>query len=209
MMIPNDLVRALSGPSANLAKDVAAALWETALDQHVLGKVPVISGVLAIRDGVVAVSERLFAVKVSRFLSGVDDLPASERARIVYDLAGTEAKRARLGELLLDKLDRADPVHKPEMLAKLFIAVGRRHVAASDFDRLSDMIINVFLGDLRDLGRRGEISDVAESRRFALQAAGYLAWDVDDVYAGGGATLKWSITTDGNAILTHCPPGPE
>ncbi|MCC7633627.1 hypothetical protein [Stenotrophomonas rhizophila] len=207
MKISNHLIGALRTPSANLAKDVISAVWEAALDKHVLGKVPVVSVVLAVRDGAAAISDRLLAAKVARFLSGVDDLPASERARTVDELAGTETKRERLGELLLDKLDRADPLHKPQMLAKLFVAVGRRQIAASDFDRLSDMVINVFLGDLRDLAYRGDIEDVAESRRFALQASGFLAWEVDDVYAGGGATLKWSITTDGNTILTHCPPG--
>lgn len=53
----------------------------------------------------------------------------------------------------------------------------------------------------------GDIEDVGESRRFALQASGFLAWEVDEVYAGSGATLKWSITKDGNTILSHCPPG--
>ncbi|PZS57657.1 hypothetical protein A7X58_09810 [Stenotrophomonas maltophilia] len=207
MKIPNHLISALKAPSANLAKDVISAVWEAALDEHILGKVPVVSVVLAVRDGAAAISDRLLAAKVARFLNGVDDLSASERARTVDELAGTEAKRERLGELLLDKLDRADPLHKPQMLAKLFVAVGRRQIAASDFDRLSDMVINVFLGDLRDLAYRGDIEDVGESRRFALQASGFLAWEVDEVYAGSGATLKWSITKDGNTILSHCPPG--
>jgi len=208
MTTPRDLIGALEAPSLEVLKEVSTALWEAALDDSVLGKIPVVSTLLAVRDGISAVRDCLLAGKVVRFLSGVDELRASERARVVDELAGTEARRERLGEHLLDKLDRADPFHKPKMLAKLFVAVGRGHIAASDFDRLSDMIISVFLGDLRDLALRRDVNDVAESRRFSLQAAGYLAWEVDAVYAGGGATLKWSITADGEAILAHCPPGP-
>jgi hypothetical protein len=207
MKIPADLIGALTGPTASLTTDVASAVWEAALDENVLGKVPVVSVVLAVRQGAAAISDRLYAAKVARFLVGVESLSASERARVVDELAGTEAKRERLGELLLDKLDRADPLHKPKMLADLFVAVGRRKIPASDFDRLSDMVLSVFLGDLRDLAERGSIEDVAESRRFALQASGFLAWKVDAVYAGGGASLKWSITTDGSTILAHCPLG--
>ncbi|HHA2858936.1 hypothetical protein [Stenotrophomonas maltophilia] len=206
MKIPADLIGALIGPTTRLTTDVASAVWEAALDENVLGKVPVVSAVLAVREGAAAISDRLYAAKVARFLIGVESLSASERARVVDELAGTQAKRGRLGELLLDKLNRADPLHKPKMLADLFVAVGRRKIPASDFDRLSDMVLSVFLGDLRDLAERGSIEDVAESRRFALQASGFLAWEVDAVYAGGGASLKWSITADGSTILAHCPP---
>ncbi|MXV11685.1 hypothetical protein DYQ93_11705 [Xanthomonas sp. LMG 8992] len=69
------------------------------------------------------------------------------------------------------------------------------------------MVLSVFLGDLRDLAERGNVEDVTESRRFSLQASGFLAWEVEDVYAGGGASLKWSITADGGTILAHCPLG--
>ncbi|WP_447905202.1 hypothetical protein [Stenotrophomonas sepilia] len=206
MKIPADLIGALIGPTTRLTTDVASAVWEAALDENVLGKVPVVSAVLAVREGAAAISDRLYAAKVARFLIGVESLSASERARVVDEIAGTQAKRGRLGELLLDKLNRADPLHKPKMLADLFVAVGRRKIPASDFDRLSDMVLSVFLGDLRDLAERGSIEDVAESRRFALQASGFLAWEVDAVYAGGGASLKWSITADGSTILAHCPP---
>ncbi|HEL4244276.1 TPA: hypothetical protein UM790_001815 [Stenotrophomonas maltophilia] len=207
MKIPSDLISALTGPTTNLTKDVASAVWEAVLDEKFLGKVPMVSAVLAVSQGAAAISDRLYAVKVVRFLKGVDGLSASERARAVDELAGTEAKRERLGELLLDKLDRADPLHKPKMLADLFVAVGKRKIPASDFERLSDMVLSVFLGDLRDLAHRENVEDVTESRRFALQASGFLAWRVDDVYAGGGASLRWSITADGSTILAHCPPG--
>lgn len=204
MKIPNELVHALRGPTTDLAKDVGQAIWESTLDGNSLGKIPVVSGILAIGEGVAAVRDRLFARKVFEFLKGVNNLPVSERARVVDEIAGSESKRERLGELLLDKLDRADPVHKPQMLAKLYVAVGRRQIPAPDFDRLSDMIINVFLGDLRDIARRREVADVENSRRFALQATGYLAWEIDQTYAGGGASLKWNITSDGGVILDHC-----
>lgn len=207
MKIPAELIGALTGPAASLTTDVASAVWEAALDENVLGKVPVVSVVLAVRQGAAAINYRLYAAKVARFLVGVESLSASERARVVDELAGTEAKRERLGELLLDKLDRAHPLHKPTMLADLFVAVGRRKIPASDFDRLSDMVLSVFLGDLRDLAERGSIEDVTESRRFALQASGFLAWEVDAVYAGGGASLRLSITTDGSTILAHCQLG--
>ncbi|AJQ85629.1 hypothetical protein [Xanthomonas oryzae] len=209
MKIPAYLIGALTGPTASLTKDVASAVWETALDENVLGKVPVASVVLAVRQGAAAISDRLYATKVVQFLNVVENLSVSERVRVVDELAGTEAKRERLGELLLDKLDRADPLHKPKMLADLFVAVGRRKIPASDFERLSDMVLSVFLSDLRDLAERGNIEDVTESRRFALQASGFLAWEIEDVYAGGGASLKWSITADGSTILANCPLGSD
>lgn len=157
---------------------MCSAIWETALDENVLGKVPVVSVVLAVRQGAAAIRDRLYATKVVQFLNVVENLSVSERVRVVDELAGTEAKRERLGELLLDKLDRADPLHKPKMLADLFVAVGRRKIPASDFERLSDMVLSVFLSDLRDLAERGNIEDVTESRRFALQASGFLAWEI-------------------------------
>lgn len=50
MKIPAYLIGALTGPTASLTKDVASAVWETALDENVLGKVPVASVVLAVRQ---------------------------------------------------------------------------------------------------------------------------------------------------------------
>jgi hypothetical protein len=209
MKINRDLIGALKDPLGDLTKDIAEAVWDTALDDSLLKNIPFVAAMLAVKDGAVAVRDRLFAAKVVRFISGVNGLSASERARTIDDLAGTAAKREQLGELLLSKLDRMDPLHKPEMLAKLFIALGRGRIAAKDFDRLSDMVVNVFLGDLRLLSVRRQVTDVEESRRFALQASGYLAWQVDEVYAGGGATLKWSITKDGIAILDYALPAPN
>ncbi|UKE73894.1 hypothetical protein [Xanthomonas graminis] len=206
MKINRDLIGALKDPLGDLTKDIAEAVWDTALEDSLLKNIPFVATMFAIKDGAIAVRDRLFAAKVARFISGVNGLSASERARAIDDLAGTTAKREQLGELLLSKLDRMDPLHKPEMLSKLFIALGRGRIAAKDFDRLSDMVVNVFLGDLRLLSVRRQVTDVEESRRFALQASGYLAWQVDEVYAGGGAKLKWSITKDGITILDHCPP---
>ncbi|QBG96103.1 hypothetical protein EYC55_12475 [Xanthomonas oryzae] len=204
MKINRELISALEGPIEDLGKETAEAVWDTALDDGFLKSIPVVGAMLAVKDGVVAIRDRIFAAKVARFIGSVASLSASERARAVDLLAGTAARRERLGELLLSRIDRSDPIHKPEMLANLFIALGRGRVAAADFDRLSDMVVQVFLGDYRVLSQRREVADIEESRRFALQASGFLAWEIDQTYAGGGATLKWSITKDGLAILNNC-----
>ncbi|MCC4610025.1 hypothetical protein LL967_19375 [Xanthomonas campestris pv. zinniae] len=129
MNIPGGLVDALIQPSADLSKDIAEAVWEVTLDGSILENIPGISLILAFKEGILAVRDRAFAAKVVRFLLGVSGMRASDRARVVEDLAGTADKREKLGELLLDKLGRADPFHNPEMLAKLFIAVSRGHIA--------------------------------------------------------------------------------
>jgi hypothetical protein len=209
MTIGKALISAISFPGLkDLAEGTLEAVLDGALKEGFYRDVPIIGSLAAIAKAGLTVRDRLLARKIERFLDQVANLSASERARVVSELAGTQEKQEHLGEVVLDLLDKADPIEKPAIIGRLFTAMGRKKIPPADFFRLSAMINGVFLGDLRLLAGENGVEEVEEARRFALQANGFLLSEIDQIYAGGGGTMKWSVTADGLTILQYlksCP----
>jgi hypothetical protein len=111
------LVDAIGDPSLEVLSEGAEILLDSFLIDGVGKEIPVVSTLIQLgRDGV-AVNNYLLAKKLARFLGRLADVPLGERQRFVADNAESE-KKQRLGETLLQLIERAENSQKAELLGE-------------------------------------------------------------------------------------------
>lgn len=207
----------------NLEKLLEGALevgLDTLLNEGIARDLPVFGTVFAIGRAFGSYRDYKLGLKVIRFLQEISKLSWAERARTVSEIAGDEEKKERLGEVVIDLLDRANEEEKAALLASLFVGVGRGSIQADQFVRLATMLNNAFLGDLIALASTRSADGLIEERRFALQASGFLIFSInmpfEQIDSQGSTSLRfhvppgtpmqlhWKLTSEAEIILDHC-----
>jgi len=222
MSLGKDLVATIGSKDLRVAAEgVIEAIIDQGIPEGLIKDIPVIGTILALGKAAGSVRDYLLGRKVIAFLSEVSRLSAGERARAVDEIAGTESKQEKLGNLVIELLDKADSDEKPRLIGRLFVAVGRGLVPSNSFARLATMINGVFIEDLKVLAATPNPNILAPDRRFAMQSNGFLLFSIKNPInsrKGGGASvldmaqaiyevpfeLKWRLSEDATTILTHC-----
>lgn len=201
-----------------VASDVVEVAFDATLDDGVLKDLPVVGTLIRLVKLGGSIRDVLLGKKIFAFLSEVATLRASERARVVDELAGTTQKKEKVGEIIIDLLDKAGSDEKAGLIGKLFVAVGRRRLKPEDYLRLAAIISQTSLADLVMLAEQG-VSQVNNDRRYALQASGMLVWEILNPARSGSGTslnaigtaiydtkfeLDWALSQDGEAIIDVC-----
>lgn len=201
-----------------LSKDSIETAIDASLEDGLFKDIPVVGTLFNLAKLGAGIRDQLLARKIFRFLHEVSSLKASERARMVDELAGTDAKREKVGELIIDIIDRSGTEDKAALIGRLFVAAGRKIIPASSVLRLSTIISQASLSDLVDLAAGG-VPAIAADRRFALQANGLLIWKIsnppnvsatvsmkalaDAVYETP-FELDWALSKDADTIVAVC-----
>ncbi|WP_036112023.1 hypothetical protein [Lysobacter capsici] len=223
MKIGKDLISAVG--AENLVK-ITEGVFEAAIDgvmnDGIAKDIPLIGTFISLASAAGTWRDRRLAEKIEIFLIEVAHLRWSDRSRVVDEIAGTDIKKERLGAEVLELLDKADGLKKPELLAKLFVAVGRGKVNGEDYLRLAGMIAAAPIDDLNALAESHGAGGLQDDRKFILQASGFLAWSIKNPTRGKENSmsklaealfdepfqLEWRLTKDARTILTECFPKP-
>jgi len=202
----------------DLGKDVIEMAIDATMEDGLLQDAPIVGTLFNLANLGAGIRDRLLARKLLRFLREVSDLKASERARVVDELAGTDAKREKVGEVIIDVIDRSGTEDKAALIGRLFVAAGRKLIPSDSVLRLSAIISQASLSDLVALAASG-VPAIANDRRFALQANGLLTWKIsnpsnvsatvnmkalaDAVYETP-FELEWALSKDADTIVAVC-----
>jgi hypothetical protein len=108
-------------------KDLFEVALDSTLQEGVLKDVPVFGTVVGLIRAAGSVRDAFLIHKMHRFLSSLSTLSDQERKDMVNRLDGDAVFRGRVGEGVIEIIDRLEATRKPEMLAKIFgaFAVGR------------------------------------------------------------------------------------
>lgn len=120
----------------DLAGEYAQLDIEEVFNLPVLEHVPVIRTVYGLCRAGASIRDRQFAKKLLRFLSGLADVPAEERRQMVDRLERDPTYGRRVGEHLIDILERLDAHRKPIMVGKVFAAFAQDRISALVLQRL-------------------------------------------------------------------------
>lgn len=223
MKIGSDFISAVGDKDlVTIVEGGFEAAIDSAMNDGFVKDFPLLGTVVALISVAGTLRDRRLAQKIGVFLTNVTRLSWSDRARIVDELAGTDSKKERLGEAVLELLDKADGLEKPELLAKLFVAVGRGQVNGEDYLRLAGMIAAAPIGDLNALAKGHGAGGVQDDRKSVLHAVGFLSWSIKNPKRGEQTSvgkladalfdqpfeLDWRLTNDARIILKECFPEP-
>ncbi len=96
------------------------ALLDQTLKDGILHNVPIVKNLVALGQMGVGLSERLFVVKIIRFLTSLKEVSESERKTFLQKLDNDRRTKKRVSEALLLSLSRMDDLEKPMLMANAF-----------------------------------------------------------------------------------------
>jgi hypothetical protein len=160
------------------------------------------------------VRDYLFAKKILAFLSGVSDVPAEKRARMISEIDSSDEYRVKIGEKLIYLLDKAEDHETARAISAIFRAFLEGQIDYDTFLRASRAVQNIIADDLRTfVDEETERWSIHEHVAGSLLNAGLCEfeefqirvednWDhkSSDKYRVEGQELSLSITEVGRKV---------
>jgi hypothetical protein len=129
-----------SADLAPLVGDLIEAGIDSISSEGLLKELPVLGTIWKLGKAGLSISDRLFTRKLGQFLFALAQVDKADLQSMAYRLESEESFRGKVGERIVELLDRADSVRKPEMLAKAFAAYARQSIDIEMLNRLHHTI---------------------------------------------------------------------
>ena len=173
-----------SSVKSQAINDLSPDLLDTALDQitdsEILKDIPIFGLGFKSYSLYQKITEGFFVKKLLKFLYQVKDISMDERQRFIEELeAKEESKKA--GERLLNTLNRLDDDEKAEIIGRLFKQAILSKIEIEDFNRLSHIIDNSYISDIRLLKDNPHLSYIENDVKSNLNQVGLLSVSVSDI----------------------------
>ena len=128
--------------------DIGEVMLDAVLDDGILRDVPILSAIVGTGKCVKNVSDILFAKKLITFLWGIKDADAKAREDAIIKWENDEKYRARVGETLLNMINRCDDTQKALWLSKLFYNLVLKHGYTDVFLRTEKTLSMLSVADV-------------------------------------------------------------
>lgn len=165
----------------NYAQSVVEAL-STGLEH-----IPVVKVGVALATVFVTIRDQILARKVVEFLRALDGVPADQRREMIARLEGEPTYGRRVGQHIVELLDRVDSHRKPPMIAAVFAAYARREIGLRMFYRLNNAVERISVTEIDSVRRFKEWRDTRMNRPAGL--AGTVEFSVTELSYAGLTTL--------------------
>lgn len=126
-----------SGDSLELIKDYAEIGIDAVLEDGVLKDIPIVGSIVGLMKVGVTVSDRMLINKLRKFIGVLADLSPAEINETIWKLESEPKFEQRVGEHLLELLDRVESHQKPKMIAYVFRAYLEGEIDVTMFKLLN------------------------------------------------------------------------
>jgi hypothetical protein len=120
-----------------LATEYAEVGIDQLLEDGFARDVPVLGTLLGLAKIGVSIHDRLFSKKLLKFLGPLASIEASDRADMIDRLERDPSYGRKVGEHLVELIDRIEVHRKPQMLARVFLAYQRKEIDTQMLQRLN------------------------------------------------------------------------
>jgi len=135
--IESALTLALSSDGLqDLAAEYAELGLDALLESGIAREIPILSTIVGFARLGVTVRDRLFLKKVLDFLRPMSLMPKKTRAEMIAKLESDPEYGRKVGEHLIELIDRNEAHRKPRMLARVLLAYGAGEIDAVMLHRL-------------------------------------------------------------------------
>lgn len=121
---------------ADLTEELAEIPIDLFLKNEIIKEIPIIKDIHAIIKTGIGIRDYLFLKKLLKFLSSFNSLSEEERHKLVEKLERDESYGRKVGEHLIEVLDRIEGDRKPEILGKIFLAYAKELIDVMMLKRL-------------------------------------------------------------------------
>lgn len=124
----------------SIASEAAELGIDSAFADGLLRDVPIVSILVSLGKIGLTIRDRLFVQKLLKFLRELKDISPEERQGMVDKLEADLGYGRKVGEHLIEILEKVDAHRKPEMTARVFSAYVKGRIDIRTFHRLNNAI---------------------------------------------------------------------
>ena len=131
-----------------LTQEITELGIDSMLDDGVLKDIPIIGAIVGTGKLAITIKDRLFLKKLVRFLLELKRTGIEERNDLISKIEASNKYKIKVGEQLMYYIDRCDDHLDAAYIAQLFCAFIKEKVSYDEFLKGSQIIQNIFNGDL-------------------------------------------------------------
>lgn len=158
----------------SMITDVGEAIIDIALDDGILKDIPILGSIVGVGKCIKNISDVLFTNKLIAFLTGLKDVDAKERKAAILKWEDDAKYRIRVGEALLNMINRCDDTQKAKWLSKLFYELVLKQQKSELFMR-SEKVLSAM-----------SVMDVLSFLNLPQSSYGNLSLEKGEPYANSG-----------------------
>ncbi len=133
----------------DLGESLVDNFTDSVIKSEIVAKIPVINLILAFSKGVMNYRDRIYVNKILNFLAETSKASGADRTKYRVKLDSSPDESKKVGETVLDILDKITDLQKTVMIGKVFRAYMHEDgVTNDDVLTLSQMIEKAYLSDL-------------------------------------------------------------
>jgi len=162
---------------SEIIKDLTPEILETTFDlitkSELIKEIPIFGIGFKTYSIYQNITESFFVKKILKFLYELKDISYDKREEFIKNLE-TKKETAKAGEKLLIILNRLNDIEKAKIIGKLFNNTILEKISFEDFDRLTHIIDNAYINDLKSLKNNPHLSYLDNSVKSNLYILGLL-----------------------------------
>lgn len=133
----------------NATIGLAEVFADSLIEDGIAKDIPIIGTVIGLGKTSMGIKEILFLKKIIYFISGLKNISATKRHKMIDRIDNSERFRTKVGEKLLYIIDKCEDYEKSQIIALLFSAFLSERISYSQFLRAAHIVDQVILEDLK------------------------------------------------------------
>lgn len=176
-----DIFESVKSEAINeLSPEILETGFDLITDSEVLKEIPIFGIAFKGFSIYQKVTESFFTKKLLYFLFQLKEIPRSEREKFITEME-TKNETNKAGEKLLVTLNRLNDIEKAEIIGRLFKKTILGTIEFNDFNRLSHIIDNSYIDDIKLLKNNMYLSYINVDIKSNLHQIGLLNQNISDV----------------------------
>ena len=180
----NDKIDIFDSVKSEAINELTPEILETGFDlitdSEVLKEIPIFGIAFKSYSIYQKVTESFFTKKLLYFLFKLREISQSEREKFITEIE-VKSETQKAGERLLVILNRLNDVEKAEIIGRLFKKTILGNIEFNDFNRLSHIIDNAYIDDIKLLKNNKHLSYINEDIKSNLNQIGLLNQSITDI----------------------------
>ena len=135
----------------SVLKDYTETMIDKVIDNEFIKDIPLLSSIVASIKFGNSINEHFFRKKIFNFLFELRVVPQERRKKIIDKLNTSSKYQNKVGETIIEIVDKIESEEKPNILGKMFVAVLEEKINYLIFLKAAHILKSVFYYDLLDL----------------------------------------------------------
>ncbi|AFY19329.1 hypothetical protein [Pseudomonas sp. UW4] len=184
-----------SGAMGDVAKEYVELGIDALLASEASKSIPVVSTIAGIFSATLSIRDHIFGGKLLRFLSQFSEISEDKRNEMLRKLGENEKFAGRVGETIIEILERMESAKKPELAAKCFAAYAREDISIEELSRVLFALERIPSFDIEKIGQfsRAKIEDAVKMDESLLLAFVNAGLGMNNGGLDGGAILPTKL----------------